>query len=78
MGNDTEVFLLFAPFWLLGIAALLGGLWHAGHAAAAARREHHDRRKHHVNRAVLAFAALVAVALLGLGVGAAVGLVLTG
>ena len=38
MGNDTEVWLLFAPFWLLGIAALIGSAWHMAHAAIVTRR----------------------------------------
>jgi hypothetical protein len=33
VGNGTEVWLLFAPFWLLGIAALIGSVWHMAHAA---------------------------------------------
>ena len=38
MGNDTEVWLLFAPFWLLGIAALVGSVWHLAHVAIVTRR----------------------------------------
>lgn len=38
VGNDTEVWLLFAPFWLLGIAALIGSVWHIAHAAIVTRR----------------------------------------
>ena len=38
MGNDTEVWLLFAPFWLLGIAAFIGSVWHMVHAAIVIRR----------------------------------------
>ena len=38
MGNDTEVWLLFAPFWLLGIVALIGSVWHMAHAAIVTRR----------------------------------------
>ncbi|MEA2849898.1 MAG: hypothetical protein QOG78_5179, partial [Rhodospirillaceae bacterium] len=38
MGNDTEVWLLFAPFWLLGIAALVGSIWHLAHVAIVTRR----------------------------------------
>jgi hypothetical protein len=33
VSNDTAVWLLFAPFWLLGIAALIGSLWHFTHFA---------------------------------------------
>ena len=28
---DITVWLMFAPFWLLGIAALIGGIWHVIH-----------------------------------------------
>ena len=38
MSDDVEVWLLFAPFWLLGIAALIGAAWHMGHAARVIRR----------------------------------------
>jgi len=42
VNNDLEIWLLFAPFWLLGTFAALGALWHLarfavvhGHAHAA-------------------------------------------
>ncbi len=38
VNDDIEIWLLFAPFWLLGIAALIGGLWHMGHAWVVTRR----------------------------------------
>ena len=38
MGNDTEVWLLFAPFWLLGIAALIGSVWHMARVAIVTHR----------------------------------------
>ena len=38
VSNDIEVWLLFAPFWILGIAALIGGLWHMAHAWLLTRR----------------------------------------
>ena len=28
MGTDVEIWMLFAPFWLLGMFAALGALWH--------------------------------------------------
>lgn len=28
MATDVEIWMLFAPFWLLGIFAALGALWH--------------------------------------------------
>jgi len=86
--------LLFAPFWLLGIAALIGSIWHVAHVAivtrraqavghvrkapvlALARHELTDDGRHYARRAPMAFAAFVALCLLGVGVGAAVGLVL--
>jgi hypothetical protein len=71
--NDIEIWLLFAPFWILGMAALLGGLWHMFHGWR------HDARgtgrgKHHFLRAKVALAAFLAILLIGVGVGAAVGL----
>ena len=91
MGNDTEVWLLFAPFWLLGIAALIGSIWHLAHVAIVTRRAQavgHVRKapvfslaRHQLtddgrHRALMAFAAFVALCLLGVGVGAAVSLML--
>ena len=97
MNNDIEVWLLFAPFWLLGTFALIGGIWHLIHATLVTRRaqaaghvrkasmwskglawhELTDRGRHHFKRAFIGFGAFIALALLGIGVGAAVGL-LTG
>ena len=31
MGTDVEIWMLFAPFWRLGIFAALGALWHFVH-----------------------------------------------
>lgn len=31
MNDDVEIWLLFAPFWILGIAALAGVVWHMIH-----------------------------------------------
>ena len=96
VNNDIEVWLLFAPFWLLGIAALIGGLWHmfhawrvtrhaqaAGHVRKAALftkglawHELPDQGRHHLRRAFLGLGAFFALTLLGIGVGAAVGLLL--
>jgi len=28
LGTDVEIWMLFAPFWLLGMFAALGALWH--------------------------------------------------
>jgi hypothetical protein len=94
VATDTEVWLLFAPFWILGIAALIGSVWHMAHAARVTRRAQaagHVRRaslfsrrlqwheltddgRHHLRRGLIGFAAFVALCLLGVGVGAAVGL----
>jgi hypothetical protein len=38
VNNDIEAWLLFAPFWVLGLAALIGALWHGAHAARVTRR----------------------------------------
>ena len=77
MGNDTEVWLLFAPFWLLGIAQAAG---HVRKASLFSRRlawhELTDDGRHHLRRGLIAFAAFVALCLLGVGVGAAVELLL--
>jgi hypothetical protein len=97
VNNDIEIWLLFAPFWLLGMFALVGGLWHMVHAWLVTRRaqaaghvrkparsdtglawhELTDRGRHHLKRAFIGLAAFFALMLLGLGVGAAVGLLLS-
>ncbi|MPZ30927.1 MAG: hypothetical protein GEV13_08000 [Rhodospirillales bacterium] len=100
MSDDIEVWLLFAPFWLLGTAALIGGLWHMAHAWLGTRRaqaaghvrkpaafsaafskglrwhELTDHGRHHLKRAFIWLGAFFALTLLGIGVGAAVGLLL--
>lgn len=96
VGTDIEIWLLFAPFWLLGTAALIGGVWHAVHAWLVTRRaqaaghvrkpplfsdrlawhELTDRGRHHLKRAFIWLGAFFALSLLGIGVGAAVGLLL--
>jgi len=98
MEQDTEIWLLFAPFWLLGIAALLGSVWHMAHAARVTRRaqaaghvrktsffsgrlgwhELTDDGRHHLKRALIGFGAFCVICLLGIGVGAAVGLIVGG
>ena len=94
MNNDIEAWLLFAPFWVRGLAALIGALWHGAHAARVTRRAQaagHVRKtslfsrrlawheltedgRHHLRRALLAIGAFVGLCLLGIGVAAAVGL----
>ena len=94
VNDDVEIWLLFAPFWLLGTFALIGGVWHMVHAALVTRRaqaaghvrkhsffskglawhELTDQGRHHLKRAFIGFAAFLALALIGVGVGAAVGL----
>ena len=96
VGNDIEVWLLFAPFWLLGTAALIGGVWHMAHAWLVTRRaqaaghvrkpaafskglgwhELTDHGRHHLKRAFIWLGAFFALTLLGIGVGAAVGLLI--
>jgi hypothetical protein len=77
VSNDIEIWLLFAPFWILGMAALIGGIWHMVHGWRHARIGS-DRSHHHFRRAKIGLAAFVALLLIGLGVGAAVGLVAGG
>jgi hypothetical protein len=94
VNDDIEAWLLFAPFWVLGLAALIGAVWHAAHAARVTRRaqaaghlrktslfsrrlawhELTDEGRHHRGRALIAVGAFVALCLLGIGVAAAVGL----
>jgi hypothetical protein len=77
VNTDIEAWLLFAPFWILGIAALIGSLWHLVHAWLVTRRAHgagHGHRRHHLRRGFLWLGAFVALMLLGVGVGAATGL----
>ena len=96
VNDDIEVWLLFAPFWLLGIFALFGGVWHMAHAWLVTRRaqaaghvrkasffskglawhELTDQGRHHLKRAFLGLGAFFALILIGIGVGAAVGLLL--
>lgn len=98
VNNDIEVWLLFAPFWILGIAALIGGLWHMAHAWRVTRHaqaaghvrkaplfprglawhELTDQGRHHLKRALIGLGAFLALTLLGIGVGAAVGLLVGG
>ena len=73
VSNDIEIWLLFAPFWILGLAALIGSLWHMFHGWRHAQGGS-DHSKHHFRRAKIGFAAFLAFLLLGLGVGAAVSL----
>ena len=70
MGTDVEIWMLFAPFWLLGIFAALGALWHFSHLgthlhAHPASTESH----HHFRRARLGIIACVCLLALGLVVG---------
>jgi hypothetical protein len=94
VSTDIEIWLLFAPFWLLGTAALFAGVWHMAHAWRVTRRaqaaghvrktsffssrlawhELTDQGRHHLRRGLLGFAAFFALMLIGIGVGAAVGL----
>ena len=96
VNTDIEIWLLFAPFWILGIAALVGGVWHMAHAWAVTRRaqaaghvrkpapfakglkwhELTDQGRHHLRRSFLWLGAFFGLTLVGIGVGAAVGLLL--
>ena len=75
VSNDIEAWLLFAPFWVLGLGALIGSIWHGVHAAVHHQRAP-ERGRHHRNRAFIALAAFVGLCLLGMGVAAATGLLL--
>lgn len=50
VNDDVEIWLLFAPFWILGMAALIGGLWHMAHAWRVTRRA---QRAGHVRKPAL-------------------------
>lgn len=70
MGTDVEIWMLFAPFWLLGIFAALGALWHFSHLGTrlhshAMSAESH----HHFRRAKIGIFACVTLLVLGLVVG---------
>lgn len=66
MSDDVEIWLLFAPFWILGVAALAGAVWHFIHLAIATRRAHADRRDHHFRRFWLFVAGMVGAPVLGM------------
>lgn len=38
MSDDVEIWLLFVPFWILGMAALAGAVWHFVHLAIVTLR----------------------------------------
>lgn len=70
MGTDVEIWMLFAPFWLLGIFAALGALWHFSHLGE--RLHSHGMSAeghHHFNRAKIGILACVGLLVLGLVVG---------
>ncbi len=84
LGTDVEIWMLFAPFWLLGIFAALGALWHfvhflivpaahaAGHVRYGQRLHPHEMTaegRHHFKRAQVAIMACVGLLVLGLVVG---------
>jgi hypothetical protein len=81
MSNDIEIWLLFAPFWILGLGALIGAGWHFvnfrihhGRAQAAGHATLTDTGRHHLRRGLIAVGAFVVLVLIGLGVAAALGL----
>ena len=70
MGIDVEIWMLFAPFWLLGIFAALGALWHFSHLGT--RLHPHGmtaESRHHFKRAQIAIMACVGLLVLGLVAG---------
>jgi hypothetical protein len=81
MSNDIEIWLLFAPFWILGLGALIGAVWHLvhfrivhGRAQAAGHAHLVDLSRHHLRRGVIAVGAFLVLVLIGLGVAAATGI----
>ena len=78
MNDDIEVWLLFAPFWLLGTFALVGSVWHMTHAALVARRAQaaghahkHDltnKSRHHRKWALIGFGAFIVLVVAGVAV----------
>jgi len=70
VGTDVEIWMLFAPFWLLGIFAALGALWHFGHFNS--RIHEHEmtaHHRHHFKRAQIAMMVCVGLLVLGLVIG---------
>ncbi len=74
--TDIEIWLLFAPFWILGLGALIGGIYHLVHGRRASHPDHHARQRHHYSRAVIAMAAFMILMIIGIGVAAALGYVM--
>jgi hypothetical protein len=78
VNDDIEVWLLFAPFWLLGTFALIGSVWHMIHAAIVTRRAQAaghghkqdlaDKGRHHRKWALIGFGAFVALIIVGVAV----------
>jgi uncharacterized membrane protein len=66
IGDDVEIWLLFAPFWILGIGALVGAVWHFVHLAIATRRAQAGKRDHHFRRFWLFVAGMVGAPALGM------------
>jgi len=70
LGTDVEIWMLFAPFWLLGIFAALGALWHFSHLGT--RLQPHvlsAETHHHLKRARIGIVGCVGLLVLGLVVG---------
>jgi hypothetical protein len=80
MSTDIEIWLLFAPFWILGLGALIGAAWHLvhfrifhGRAQVAGHAHLADTSRHHLRRGLIAVGAFVVLVVIGLGVAVAVG-----
>lgn len=70
MGTDVEIWMLFAPFWLLGIFAALGALWHFSHLGSRLQSQAVSAESHHhFRRARTGMIACVALLALGLVTG---------
>ena len=67
MATDVENWMLFAPFWLLGMFAALGALWHFGHFIKRVQvHQMTAEHRHHLGRARVALRACVGLLVLGL------------
>lgn len=70
MATDIEIWMLFAPFWLLGMFAALGALWHFTHLGTRLHPHAMSPESHHHFRwAKIGLTACAVVLTLGLVAG---------